>query len=187
MSRASRYTDKDRFGLGVDWKEVPMWKAMKLWANNQTHVKCKLGETNYYFHGQESMADLEPEFISNGVWFIEERKNKMKEARKKKLESEEKKPLFFIYQNGFRQISLPPKQEGFRNFDIIQLTSCDDGCLITVEGNMEEVARELSTFVGYPIVEIYCDTNEITNYGYTLKGASIRKGNVGEKVIYLDF
>lgn len=70
---------------------------------------------------------------------------------------------------------LPPKQEGFRNFDIIQLTSCDDGCLITVEGNMEEVARELSTFVGYPIVEIYCDTNEITNYGYTFKGCKYSK------------
>ncbi|MGF2716530.1 hypothetical protein ACQUY5_30680, partial [Bacillus cereus] len=166
---------------------VPMWKAMKLWANNQNHVKCQLGETNYYFHGQEAMSDIEPLFVTEGVWYVEERINKVKEKRKKELESKEKKPLFFIYQNGFRQISLPPKQDGYRNFEIINITSCDDGCLVTVEGNMEEVVEKLNQFKNYPITEIYCDTNEIASKGYKLEGASIRKGNVGEDVIYLEY
>ncbi|PHE64160.1 hypothetical protein COF68_04750 [Bacillus toyonensis] len=187
MSRAVRYTDKDGFGLTGDWKEVPMWKAMKLWANNQNHVRCQVGETNYYFHGQQSMADIESEFITKGVWFVQELPNNIKERRKKALENQEKKPLFFIYQNGFRQISLPPKGDSHRNFTIINITSCDDGCLLTVEGNMKETVNKLNKFKGYPIVEIYCDTNETSNNGYKLKGASIRKGNVGEDVIYLEY
>ncbi|MEC2463872.1 hypothetical protein P9X10_02995 [Bacillus cereus] len=187
MSRACRYTDKDRFGLSIDWKQVPMWKAMKLWANNQIHVRCQVEETNYYFHGQQSMADIEPEFVTNGIWFVEERQNKIKENRKKEQENKSKKPLFFIYQNGFRQISLPPTQEGYRNPRIINITSCDDGCLLTVSENIEEVVEELNKFKDHPIVEIYCDENEVSNKGYKLKGASISKGNVGEKVIYLEF
>lgn len=187
MNNAVRYTDKDGFGRAGDWKEVPMWKAMKLWANNQNHVRCQVGETNYYYHGQQSMSDVEREFITEGRWYVQELPNKMKENRKRKLESEQKKPLFFIYQNGFRQISLPPKEDGHRNTEIINLTSCDDGCLLTVEGNMKNYVDKLNKFKSHPIVEIYCDENEISNKGYKLKGASIRKGNVGEDVIYLEF
>ncbi|HHT7008737.1 TPA: hypothetical protein ACTZ3A_001276 [Bacillus cereus] len=98
----------------------------------------------------------------------------------------DKKPLFFIYQNGFSQISLPPKQEGYRNFEVIHLTSCDDGCLVTVDADMLLVAEELNKFINYPIVNIYCDTNSIV-VGDVFMGANVRKGNFGEQVIYLNY
>ena len=55
----------------LDWMEVPMWKALKLWANNQRHVKCIDGNHFYFYHGQESMKNLEQNQVKNGVWFVE--------------------------------------------------------------------------------------------------------------------
>ncbi|MFJ8531188.1 hypothetical protein [Bacillus sp. NPDC094106] len=98
----------------------------------------------------------------------------------------DKKPLFFIYQNGFRQISLPPKQEGYRNFEVLNLSSCDDGCLVTVDGDMLSVAEKLNEFINHPIVNIYCDTNSIVE-GDVFLGAKVQKGNHGEQVIYLNY
>lgn len=97
-----------------------------------------------------------------------------------------KNPLFFIYQNGFRQISLPPKQEGYNNFETINITSCADGCLITVDGDMEEVAAKLNEFKDHPVVNIYCDTNSISE-GDVFLGASVQKGNYNGEVIYLNY
>ncbi|MBX9158458.1 hypothetical protein ACTFR8_22955 [Bacillus cereus group sp. MYBK15-3] len=97
-----------------------------------------------------------------------------------------KKPLFFIYQNGFRQISLPPKQEGYRNFETINITSCTDGCLVTVDGDMEEAADKLNEFINHPVVNIYCDTNSISE-GDVFLGAKVQKSNYNGELIYLNY
>lgn len=55
----------------LEWVEVPMWKAMKLWANNQRHVKCVEGNFYYFYHGYEPMKILNQSQVKNGKWFIE--------------------------------------------------------------------------------------------------------------------
>jgi hypothetical protein len=96
----------------------------------------------------------------------------------------EKKPLFFINQSGFHQISLPPRHVRENNFDVINITSCDDGVLITTDMDFEVAVEKLNEFTGHPVVEIWCDTNEIEDGGY-FRGAEITTGNYGERVICL--
>jgi hypothetical protein len=98
----------------------------------------------------------------------------------------EKTPIFFIYQNGFRQISLPPRNSTGNNPDVITITSCDDGVLITTDEAFEKTVVKLNEFVGYPITEIWCDNNSIAVGDY-FRGAVIKRGNYDEKVICLHF
>lgn len=55
----------------LNWTEVPMWKALKMWANNQCHVKCVDGSSYYFYHGQSDMKVLTHSQVKNGKWFIE--------------------------------------------------------------------------------------------------------------------
>lgn len=99
---------------------------------------------------------------------------------------ETKTPLFFIYQNGFRQISLPPKEAHMQNPEVISLTSCDDGVLVTTEMDFKEAVQKLNAFIGHPVTEICCDTNEIHDAGF-FRGAELTNGNYGERVIGLNW
>lgn len=54
-----------------DWEEVPMWKAMKVWANNQKHVKCIVGNAYYFYHGQMNMKGISHKQVTDGKWFVE--------------------------------------------------------------------------------------------------------------------
>ncbi|MFF2531362.1 hypothetical protein ACFVS2_20880 [Brevibacillus sp. NPDC058079] len=98
----------------------------------------------------------------------------------------ERKPLYFIYQSGFRQISFPPRNDHEINYDVITITSCDDGVLITTDMDFEIAKEKLDEFVGYPVVEIWCDSHEIKEAGY-FRGAEITSGNYGERVISLNW
>lgn len=55
----------------LNWVEVPMWKALKIWANNQKHIKCIDSNYYYFYHGQEPMDKLTHSQVQNGKWFIE--------------------------------------------------------------------------------------------------------------------
>ncbi|PKR83244.1 hypothetical protein [Heyndrickxia camelliae] len=55
----------------IDWKEVPMWKALKIWANNQKHIKCIDGNLYYFYHGQEALSKITHNQIQFGKWFVE--------------------------------------------------------------------------------------------------------------------
>ncbi len=56
----------------LNWVEVPMWKAMKLWSHNQRNVKCVDGSCYYFYHGQSSMKNINHSQVKNGKWFVEE-------------------------------------------------------------------------------------------------------------------
>lgn len=88
-----------------------------------------------------------------------------------------KAPLFFIYQNGFRQISLPPSENEYRNTDVINIIECDDGCLINTE-NLKEDYEKLKKYIGCKVVDIWCDSNEIMDMGI-LTECSLTKDNYG--------
>ena len=75
--------------------------------------------------------------------------------------------FFFIYQNGFRQIVMP-------NGKVIDITSCDDGCFIEVEGDMNKIVKELNKFIEHKIIEVYCDSNSIVSHSY-FNGAEIKR------------
>jgi hypothetical protein len=62
--------DRDYFDR-LEWVEVPMWKAMKLWANNQRHVKCVDDNSYHFYHGQEKMKGINHSQVKNGKWFVE--------------------------------------------------------------------------------------------------------------------
>lgn len=94
------------------------------------------------------------------------------------------KPIFFIYQSGFRQISLPPENEHMNNLQIINITSCDDGCRIITDIDTREVWTKLNKFQGRKIVEIWCDTNEIRDGG-VFEVAELRDDGYGLKSIRL--
>ena len=82
-------------------------------------------------------------------------------------EEKDKNCFFFILQSGFKQIIMP-------NGKVINLKTCDDGCYIEVEGDMEEVTKELNQFIGHTIIYICCDSNSIMTFGY-FNGAEIVK------------
>lgn len=54
----------------LEWEEVPMWKALKIWANNQKHIKCVQGNSYYFYHGQSDMNNLTQSQVKNGKWFV---------------------------------------------------------------------------------------------------------------------
>lgn len=64
------------------------------------------------------------------------------------------KKFFFINQSGWKQIVLPTGE-------VIDITSCDDGCYITTKDDMNEVVQKLNKFPNTPIIDIDCDHNEI--------------------------
>lgn len=57
----------------LEWEEVPMWKALKIWASNERHIKCTEGNIIYHYHGQEAMNKLRHSQVKNGKWFIEKK------------------------------------------------------------------------------------------------------------------
>ena len=61
--------DKDYFDK-LDWVEVPMWKALKVWANNEKHVKCVEGNQYYFYHGQEDIKRITSRQVKNRKWFV---------------------------------------------------------------------------------------------------------------------
>ena len=93
-------------------------------------------------------------------------------------------PLIFIYQEGFSQISLPPIQENQFNFDVINIKSCDDGCLITTDCDLEVAYNKVKQFLGREVVNVYCDSNTVTK-GCILIECKLTKGNYGEDCILI--
>lgn len=75
--------------------------------------------------------------------------------------------IFFILQNGFRQISLP-------NEEVINITSCDGGCFLTTERDLKESEVLLNKYIGLPIYYVCCDENYI-HTGTVLSEAKIVK------------
>ncbi|PHE64159.1 hypothetical protein COF68_04745 [Bacillus toyonensis] len=55
----------------LNWEEVPMWKALKLWAEECRHIKCQIGKSNYFYRGSEIIDKLDSEHVTEGVWFAE--------------------------------------------------------------------------------------------------------------------
>lgn len=57
-----------------EWEEVPMWKALKLWANNRCMIKCVEGNTGnirHYYGGQSNLSEIRHSQVINGKWFVE--------------------------------------------------------------------------------------------------------------------
>lgn len=71
------------------------------------------------------------------------------------------KPLIFIYQFGFKQISLPPEKVGMNNFEVIDIYKCEDGCRIQTTGELQEDFKKLQKLIGRKVIKVYCDTNTI--------------------------
>ncbi|EQB4340421.1 hypothetical protein ACYJ2U_001686 [Clostridium botulinum] len=61
--------------------------------------------------------------------------------------------IICIFEKGFRKIALP-------NGDIINVISCDNGCLITTN-NMKKDIKNLNKYIGLPIYEVLLDNNYI--------------------------
>ena len=95
-----------------------------------------------------------------------------------------KTSVFFIFQNGFKQISLPAEELGKCNTEVIDVISCDDGCLIETEIPLTEACEKISKFIGYEVFEINCDTNVITK-GHILTECYLTKGDHGEDCIMI--
>lgn len=55
----------------LEWVEVPMWKALKVWANNNRHVKCVKGNSTYFYNGHEPLTKINHNQVTEGKWFIE--------------------------------------------------------------------------------------------------------------------
>lgn len=99
----------------------------------------------------------------------------------------EEKPIIFIFQNGFRQISLPPLEEGWRNPEVIELTSCDDGCKVTTVLPHEEVVEKMNAFIGRKIMNVHCDSNEISENDRVFGGAKIVHSEENGESIVIDW
>lgn len=54
----------------IDWEEVPMWKALKMWANNNRNIKCVDRNHIYYYNGYDKIK-IEHSQVKSGKWFIE--------------------------------------------------------------------------------------------------------------------
>ncbi|MFF2531400.1 hypothetical protein ACFVS2_21070 [Brevibacillus sp. NPDC058079] len=61
----------------LEWVEVPMWKALKLWSNNKKHMKCVVGRSHYFYHGQLPMKVLNHDQVQDGKWFVSELNNQL--------------------------------------------------------------------------------------------------------------
>lgn len=92
-------------------------------------------------------------------------------------------PVFFIFQKGFRQISLPPKERNLKS-EIINIISCDDGCLIETDIELHEACEKINYFIGRDVVSIYCDSNTISSNSI-LTECYLTKGNYGEDCIMI--
>jgi hypothetical protein len=82
---------------------------------------------------------------------------------------EKQREFFFICQFGWRQIILPDGK-------VINLTSCDEGVAITVEGDLDtlmSVADRMNEFKGCLVTEINCDSNEIIVSASVFTGATV--------------
>jgi hypothetical protein len=86
--------------------------------------------------------------------------------------------IICILEKGFSKIALP-------NGDVINITSCDDGCYITTD-NMEKDIEAINKYVGLPVYEIALDNNCISK-GYKLGECKITnhcKYDYGYKCIF---
>lgn len=54
----------------IEWVEVPMWKALKMWANNNRNIKCVYENRTYYCNGYDEMK-IQHCQVRSGKWFIE--------------------------------------------------------------------------------------------------------------------
>lgn len=56
----------------LDWEEVPMWKALKIWANNEKHVRyiSDGGHHYYFYHGQQKMT-INHSQVKSGKWYVQ--------------------------------------------------------------------------------------------------------------------
>ncbi|QOV08422.1 hypothetical protein Kirov_223 [Bacillus phage Kirov] len=61
----------------LDWEEVPMWKALKLWGNNQKHLRYVSDDGNHYcfYHGQSEMT-IRHSQVKSGKWYVRSEKPK---------------------------------------------------------------------------------------------------------------
>ncbi|AHJ87612.1 hypothetical protein Bp8pC_182 [Bacillus phage Bp8p-C] len=57
------------YGEGLDWIEVPLWKALKMWANNGVHVRCVLNNWYSFYHCSEPIT-VRQQQVQEGVWYI---------------------------------------------------------------------------------------------------------------------
>jgi hypothetical protein len=64
--------ERDSWWERLDWEEVPMWKALKVWANSNRHVKCIDGNCYYYYNGWDEMKISHCQ-VRRGKWFIEKK------------------------------------------------------------------------------------------------------------------
>ena len=65
-----KYESDKRYYDSLDWEEVPMWKAIKLWGHNQRHVKCIVGNSYYFYSGYSKMTDINHDQVKEGKWFV---------------------------------------------------------------------------------------------------------------------
>jgi hypothetical protein len=60
-----------RYYEKLNWVEVPMWKALKMWSNNRNNIKCVDGSSCYFYNGDMNLQNLNHSQVKNGKWFIE--------------------------------------------------------------------------------------------------------------------
>jgi len=93
------------------------------------------------------------------------------------------KPIFFIYSWGFKQISLPAKEENKRTISNIHIKFSKYGSIMQTEEDMQTVCDDLNYFSGRRVINIWCDENEIHEDG-TFLDAVIRDDKEYGRVIY---
>lgn len=54
----------------IEWEEVSMVKALKVWANSNRNIKCKYGNRTRYYNGYNEIK-IEHSQIIDARWFIE--------------------------------------------------------------------------------------------------------------------
>lgn len=76
------------------------------------------------------------------------------------------KKVICILEKGFKKIALP-------NGEVINITSCDDGCYITTNNIKKDIER-INNYIGLPIYEVFLDNNYIEK-GYKLGKCKLTK------------
>ncbi|QIA28641.1 hypothetical protein [Phage f2b1] len=61
---------KDNLLDQIEWVEAPMELALKVWAKNEEHVKCVVGEVTHY-HIESHVFRLRADEVAHGTWYIE--------------------------------------------------------------------------------------------------------------------
>lgn len=63
--------EKQRYLEKREWQEVPMWKALKIWANSHKLIKCVDGNCYSYYGGFDSLREIRHSQVTDGKWFVE--------------------------------------------------------------------------------------------------------------------